>query len=197
MIGKINFTSASLKTSDDGTKELCLKVSDDSRYLADQAIRQIKANPKEYTATLDYKRKKRSLDQNRLMWVLLEMMAQAQNGGRTGGMTAWDCYIDMLAKYGARFEYLECVQEAYPTLKEMFRAIQIVEEREHSGTKTYMCKAYIGSSQFNTREMTMLIDGIFDELADMGVTVETSNEALDYYTQWLEEKEKMMKKGLI
>ena len=45
-------------------------------------------------------RNKRTLDQNRLMWALLEKLAQAQNGGTPGGVTAEQCYLDLLAEFG-------------------------------------------------------------------------------------------------
>lgn len=158
-------------TTDTGDVEITFKVSQGSRWLIPELVkdfRKLIADGKDkLTLTVKQYRKNRSLDQNRLMWALLEIMAQEMNGGRTGGVTAWDCYLDMIDKYGAKFEYLECQTEAFPSLKNMFRALKVVEERPTKGT--YMCKAYVGSSEYDTKEMTMLIDGIFDELAQMGV----------------------------
>ena len=38
-------------------------------------------------------RDKRTLDQNRLMWALLNKLAQALSGGTPGGVTAEQCYL--------------------------------------------------------------------------------------------------------
>lgn len=154
-IGKVNVELTRRTTDDEGNVEISFRICPESRWAVRSIVDDIrelksKGQPR-LVLTLDRHRKRRSLDQNRMMWALLEIMANALNGGRTGGVTAWDCYLDMLEKYGARFEYLQCTKEALPTLKSMFRAIKVVEERERD---TVMCKAYIGSSQFTTAEMT-------------------------------------------
>lgn len=172
-LGTLICTFVRSATTDTGDTEITFCVSRESRWLMPELIKSIKklaaGGKDKLTLTVKQYRRQRSNDQNRLMWALLEIMAQEQNGGRTGGVTAWDCYLDMIDKYGSKFEYLQCTAEAFSTLKAIFRAIKIVEERDHNGTKTVMCKAYVGSSEYNTQEMTMLIDGIFDELAKMGV----------------------------
>ena len=42
-------------------------------------------SPLRLTLTVERQRKKRSLEQNRMMWALLTVMADHYNGGRTGG----------------------------------------------------------------------------------------------------------------
>ena len=97
--------------------------------------------PLRLTLTVEPERKGRSTQQNRLMWALLTIMADAYNAGRTGGVTPEECYLDMLEKYGAKVDFLEVC--------------------------TVKCTQ--GSSSFTTAEMKNLIDGIFDRLAEMGV----------------------------
>ena len=81
--------------------------------------------PLHITLTVEPVNKARSTAQNSLMWALLTIMADHYNGGRTGGVTPEDCYLEMLEKY---------------------------------------------SSTFTTQEMKNMIDGIFDRLAEMGVS---------------------------
>ncbi len=167
-VGKLNAQFVRRVVDDDGNMELTFRVDGSSRWAAGGVVddlRRLSADGKpEIVITIDPYRSKRSLAQNRLMWALLEVMARAMNGGRTGGVTAWDCYLDMLERYGGKFEYIQCLKAALPKLREMFRAIKIVEERDHN---TVFCKAFVGSSQFNAAEMTQMIDGLFDELAGM------------------------------
>lgn len=183
-IGKANVEFCRRTTDDEGNVEISFRICPESRWAMKSILdhaRELKeqGNPR-LVMTLERYRKKRSLDQNRMMWALLEIMANAHNGGRTGGVTAWDCYLDMLEKYGARYEYLQCTKEAFPALKNMFRAIKVIEEREKD---TVMCKAYIGSSQFTIAEMTQMIDGLFDELAALGV--EDDDEARYLREEWI------------
>lgn len=162
MIGKLDAHFLRRATSDDGDIELTFKVDKSSRWACGGIVSELKSriNREDDTVTLtiDEPRRKRSLAQNRMMWALLELMARAQ------GLDAWDCYLDMLERFGGEFEYIHCQKKAIPRLKEMFRSIRIVEDRERD---TVMCKAYVGSSKFTTAQMTSLIDGIIDVLSDM------------------------------
>lgn len=167
-IGKLNAQFVRRVVDDDGNAELIFRVDKSSRWAVSGVVddlRRLSADGKpEIVITIDKYKSKRSLAQNRMMWALLEIMARAMNGGRTGDVTAWDCYLDMLEKYGGKFEYIQCLKAALPKLREMFRAIKIVEERDRD---TVLCKAFVGSSKFNTSEMKMMIDGIFDDLSAM------------------------------
>ena len=61
-----------------------------------------KDKPLRLTLTVEPEHHKRSTAQNSLMWALLTIMADHYNGGRTGGVTPEDCYLEMLEKYGAK-----------------------------------------------------------------------------------------------
>ena len=52
--------------------------------------------PLHITLTVEPVNKARSTAQNRMMWALLTIMADHYNGGRTGGVTPEDCYLEML-----------------------------------------------------------------------------------------------------
>ncbi len=111
-------------------------------------------------------RNNRSIEQNRMMWALLELMGQAQ------GLNSWDCYIDMLEDHGARYEYLMVLPEAVEMVKEQFRATRQVETREYNGKDMAVLKCYYGSSKWNTAEMTEFIEKIMNRLSEMGVNYE-------------------------
>lgn len=55
-----------------------------------------KDKPLRLTLTVEPEHHKRSTAQNSLMWALLTIMADHYNGGRTGGVTPEDCYLEML-----------------------------------------------------------------------------------------------------
>ena len=64
--------------------------------------------PLRLTLTVEPEHRGRTTAQNSLMWALLTIMADHYNAGRTGGVTPEDCYLEMLEKYGAKVDYLEC-----------------------------------------------------------------------------------------
>lgn len=169
-IGIFNADKATYNTDADGAMWVTFQVSPECRSIKN-AIRDITTKT---VITIEVYKSKRSIEQNRLMWRLLEIMATEQ------GLNSWDCYIDIIEDFGAKYEFIECIKEAVPTLKEMFRAIKIVEERKDG--KTVMCKVFTGSSQYNTAEMTTLIESIFRRLAEMGVSAD--KEVRYLYEEW-------------
>ena len=184
MIGKIHVDRVSMRSDEDGNLEYILQVASESKYNARMIYHDIKSTGKPVTATFDLKRNRRTLDQNRLLWALLEIMALAQNGGRLGGVTAWDCYIDMLEKYGAKYEYFMCIPEAVDQFRKSFRAVKEVERRKYNGKEMVVCKCFYGSSQFDTAQMSMLIDGVFDELAEMDIDAHMAADVAAYHEEW-------------
>ena len=136
--------------------------------------------PLRLTLTVEPERKGRSISQNRLMWALLTIMADAYNAGRTGGVTPEDCYLEMLEKYGARVDYLEVPAGALSILRSCYRLVHVVEILD-SNRCTVKCTQ--GSSTFSKAEMKDLIDGIFDRLAEMGVN---DPMVTAYWQEWKE-----------
>jgi hypothetical protein len=116
-----------------------------------------------YSVEIKEYRNDRSIRQNSMMWALLEIMARAQ------GQTSWDCYIDVLERFGARYEFLMVLPQAVPMVKSQFRAVKEVEYREYNGSTMVVLKCYYGSSTFDTKEFTTLIEGILDLLAEMDI----------------------------
>ena len=122
-----------------------------------------KDKPLRLTLTVEPEHHKRSTAQNSLMWALLTIMADHYNGG----VTPEDCYLEMLEKYGAKVDYLEVPAGALDILRGCYRLVHLVEILDNNRC-TVKCTQ--GSSTFTTQEMKNMIDGIFDRLAEMGVS---------------------------
>lgn len=183
MLGVLHFTDAKMRTDENGEVEICLSVSPDSKYNVRPFIENVRRNKKGFTGRFDVRKRKRTLDQNALLWKLLTIYADVLNGGRSGGVTPEQLYMRMLSKYGIA-EFLMVLPEAEETLKEAFRVVRKVDVRDYNGVKMNVYKCYFGSSKYDTKEMANLIDGIFDELAVIGVDVGTSYELTEYYNEW-------------
>ena len=123
-------------------------------------------------------RDKRTLDQNRLMWALLNKLAQALSGGTTGGVTAEQCYLDLLADYGAEVETWRVPLKALPALRRAYRVVQVVEVLD--GVYC-MARLGLGSSNFTRQQMHDFIERIFDRLSEAGVD---DAETTEQYRDW-------------
>lgn len=113
-------------------------------------------------------RSKRSLEQNRLLWVLLGKMAMAMSG-KKNKVSSEECYCIMLEEANVSYDYLLALPEAEPMLKKSFRVVRKVGERVVNGKTLNIYQYFIGSSKFDTQEMTELIESVLDKLAELGV----------------------------
>lgn len=121
---------------------------------------------------------KRTLDQNRLMWALLNRLALALSGGTPGGVTAEQCYLDLLAEFGAEVETWRVPVKALPALRNTYRVVQMVELLDDGYC---MARLGLGSSSFDRQQMHDFLERIFDRLAEAGVD---DAETTQQYRDW-------------
>lgn len=125
-------------------------------------------------------RKKRSLDANSYAWVLMSKMADVLRTSKE------EVYIKMLERYGQREEQLlSVVTEAVDMI---YRATDNhcteVGKSELNGKEFTHLAILIGSSKYNTKEMSILIDGIVSECKELGIETMTPNEILRLKEEW-------------
>lgn len=176
MIGKFNFTKASTSWNK-GKLYIMFEASQQSKYAVREIMKELRRCDNEYTATIEIKKNKRTIDQNSLMWALLTIYGDEQ------GEPAEDIYVRMLAKYGVA-EFLMALPEAEDSLKKVFREVKRVDSRTVNDKEMIVFKCYYGSSTYDTKQMGVVIDGIFDELAQIGVDASTSRDVAGLYEDW-------------
>ena len=142
---------------DDAGCWLCLRVT------AAQAARAFVAGMKDavYTVCMKRKRQKRSLDANAYAWVLMEKIAAAV------GRSKDDIYLDMLERYGV-FTHLIVKPTAVDMLMREYRLCRDLGEITVNGKTGRQIQAYFGSSQYDTAQMSRLIDGIAGDAGGTG-----------------------------
>ena len=129
---------------------LCLKISKGYEHAAQSFVFRMKDKP--YIAQIKEYRKKRSLDANAYCWKLIGNIADALRTSKE------EVYLLMLKRYGqGGMVSLEAHQ-----VKQFERAFPY-------GKVFYHYRFWVGSSQYDTREMSILIDGIVDECKQIGL----------------------------
>ena len=121
---------------------------------------------KEYSLEIKEVKSKRTIQQNRYMWLLLHEIDVAMNGKPTDEM---DAYIMCLELANAKFDYIGCLPEAEQALKENFRAVKFIKKIDLNGKEGNMYKVFIGSSKMDVKEMNLLIDTILDVAEQLGI----------------------------
>ncbi len=110
-------------------------------------------------------KKLRSNEQNRYFWKCVSILASGL------GNDNWDQYLNELEKYG-KFSSIIIEKEAYNDFRNMWRETKIVgERRDSNGNEYFDVNCYYGSSTYDTGEMSRLIDGVRQDLADAGLDI--------------------------
>lgn len=159
-----------LMTDEKGNLIVSFVVSGNNKYAAKIGINELKQHYNNVKLEIDAKpyKSKRSLEQNKLLWSLLGKMAIAMSG-KKNKVSSEECYCLMLEEANVTCDYMLALPEAESMLKKSFRVIRKVGEREVNGKTLNMYQYFIGSSKFNTKEMTELIESVLDKLAELGV----------------------------
>ena len=120
-----------------------------------------------YSIEIHKAKSKRSNEQNRLMWKLLSEIDKKMNGERSND--EWSIYLMALERAGAKCEYVACLPKAEDLLKKQFRAVKLMNSFQHNGRTFNQYKVYHGSSQMDSKEMSVLIDTVLDMAWEVGV----------------------------
>ena len=120
-----------------------------------------KMKPKAYDLTVKEHRKKRSLDANAYAWVLIGKLADAMRVPPTV------VYNNAIQNIGGNFEIIPIREEAVEKFKEVWTKQGLgwpCVDMGQSKIKGYRnLRAYYGSSTYDTRQMSMLIDSLIQD----------------------------------
>lgn len=120
----------------------------------------VKANPY---------RKKRSKDANALLWACLGDIAAALRADK------WDIYLRMLKRYG-KYTYICAKPEVVEAVKAQWRECEELGPISINGAEAVQLICYFGSSTYNSAEFSILLDGVIDEMKELGLAIPLSEE---------------------
>ncbi len=126
---------------------------------------------KELDVTIKRYYDKRSLKANRYCWALINELATVL---RT---SSYEVYWEMLIRYG-QSDIIELLDGI-----DVSRYFKHYKELERSGNKiTYIVA--VGSSEYNSSEMSRFIDGIVSECKEVNIATETPDEIAKMVSLW-------------
>jgi hypothetical protein len=114
-------------------------------------------------------RKKRSLDANAMLWACLGEIA------RETGRSAWDEYLSALKKYG-KFTYIVVKPNVVDAMKAQWRECEVVGDIDVNGSKAVQMLCYFGSSTYDSKEFSVLLNGVVEDMKDLGLQPPPSRE---------------------
>lgn len=123
-------------------------------------------------------RKKRSLDANAYMWVLLQKMSAILN------LSSEELYEQMLRQYGTFYQDEEGYVVATFPAKVDIKKIQGHWKFYKSNGRFNSYLMIKGSSEYDTKEMSVLLDGVVNEAKEMGIETLTPDEIERMKQSW-------------
>jgi len=140
-----------------------------------QLIEWLTQQPQDKEFQISPYHQKRSLAANAYAWVLITQIAEAMTPPQSKDAV----YLEMLKRYG-QSEFISVLSGI--NIQGFFKYYEEYGKGHVEGREFTHYKIYKGSSEFNAREMNILLEGIIQEAKDLGIETITP-----------EEKERMIK----
>lgn len=129
--------------------------------------------------TLEYHFRKRTADQNSLLWSLLTVMATVQNAGQKDktAVTKEQLYRDYMNQYA------ETREMVIPADLRPFIDFTVLKERKREDGNIQMVVQKT-SSYMNTIELAKLVDTIFNDLAYLDIGAAEAIDMKEFFVKW-------------
>jgi len=144
-----------------------------------EALTDLIGQAKPLTLKVDKKRNKRSLSANNYAWKLITEIANKLRTSKE------EMYLQMLKRYG-QMVTISIDEKAVDTFlrSDIAKYAEIFAEGTVNGKQFKHVHIWIGSSQYNTQEMAIFIDGIVSECVDLKICTLTPQELEKIKSEW-------------
>lgn len=132
-----------------------------------QLITYLYEQDKEKLFDLVEHRKKRSLNSNSYLWKLINEIANAMR------MSKEEVYLQMLKDYG-QSEVISLLSSI--NVDGYFKYYEVIGESMLNGKEFKHIRIFKGSSEYDTREMSILLQGVVEEAEQLGIQTMTKDE---------------------
>ena len=140
-----------------------------------QLITYLYEQDKEKLFDLVEHRKKRSLNSNSYLWHLVNEIANAMR------MSKEEVYLQMLKDYG-QSEVISLLSSI--NVDGYFKYYEVIGESILNNKEFKHIRIFKGSSEYDTREMSILLDGVIREAESVGIETMTPTEIERLKSEW-------------
>jgi hypothetical protein len=120
-------------------------------------------------------RERRSLNANAYAWLLIGKIADILRAGKD------EIYLKCLKRYG-QSELISVL--SHVPIGNYVKYYEEAGESKLNGKDFTHYRVYKGSSEFDSREMSIFIDGVCSEAKDLGIQTETPNQIAEMKARW-------------
>ena len=114
---------------------------------------------------------------NAYAWQLMSDMAKLLTS------TTEEVYEQMLRRYGVH-DYCVVIAAAIPTLKKAFKYVDVMNKVKVNNKDGVQVKCILGSSNYDSLQMSQFIEGVKSECITLGINVMTPKEIEQLLQNW-------------
>lgn len=173
---ELNFLKGTIRQEFMGDYELLLTIPKDQKSVI-EPLYDLLTDDKVKTVRIDHYKKKRSLNANNYMWQLVTQIADKLRASKE------EIYLQMLKRYG-QSTVISIVDEAVPVFMKTVQYAEEFGKGTVNGKAFTHIKVFVGSSNYDTREMSILIDGVISEAEALGIPTITPTEIQRLKDNW-------------
>jgi len=140
-------------------------------------LKEIVAKGKELVCEVKTFRKKRSLDANSYLWVLLNKQAAVLNTNKD------ELYIQALSNYGV-FTHIVVKANVVDRVISEWKTVRELGNVTINGQDGIQLQCFFGSHDYNSKEFSTLLDGVVNDCKDLGIETISSNELERMKSAW-------------
>lgn len=127
-------------------------------------------------------REHRSKDANAMLWACLGDIAKELD------RDPWSLYLNALKDYG-KYTTLMVRQDAVEDVKKQWREVMevgdtIMYDTDGDAVRMVYLNCYFGSSTYDTKEFSTLLNGVIEDMRDLGLTPPPSGDMKRALEQW-------------
>lgn len=164
MLEKFEFINPKLFHKPDGKYVLQLEIPETDGAKVEKIVHAFSVSKKSMSAEVDWTKASRSVSANSYAWHLITEIANVLRTSKE------EVYLQMLKQYGQSY-MVEIREEALDAFLKNTKYCDYCGSRLEEETRRHILQVYMGSSEYNTREMSILIDGIQSEARELGISV--------------------------
>lgn len=131
---------------------------------AEEIVKWLFGQDREKVFEIKEYKERRSLNANALLWKCLGDLASALRSDK------WTVYLQMLKRYGT-YTYICVKPKVVEAVKKQWRECEEIGTINIDGQEAVQLLCYFGSSTMNTKEFSVLLEGVISEMKEMGLDV--------------------------
>ena len=140
-------------------------------------LKDVISRGKELTAEIKQYRQKRSIDANSLLWKMCTEIANVIKSDKDA------VYLTMLENYGV-FTHVIVKQEAVERMIQQWKTAKVLGEVTINGKTGIQIQCYYGSHLYDSKEFSILLDGVISDAKDLGIEVISESDKNLVLEEW-------------